>query len=249
MAKVITVACHKGGVGKTTTAVSVGGILAARGHRVLLVDLDAQKNLTETFGPGPYQATIADAFAKRCPLPVYPVRDNLDIVPAADDMCSIDINYGGLAGKEFILKKLLSPIKRLYDYIIVDSPAQLGTATSNALVAAEGVVIPINSDAYSMGGLNQISELISAVKEYYNYDLETLGVLLTKFNGRRIVDRKVRESLAEGYSGEVFETVIRENAALVQAPLVHMDIQTYDPESRGAKDYNEFCDELLRKIN
>lgn len=241
-------ACHKGGVGKTTTAASVGGILASRGFKVLLVDLDAQKNLTDTFSGEAFPETMANAFSGRKSLPVYPIRENLFLAPSSDDMCSIDINYGSVAGKEFILKKLLAPVKRNYDYVIIDSPAQLGTATANALVAADEVVIPINSDAYSMGGLNQICDLIDAVKEYYNPDLDVLGILLTKFNGRRIFDRKVKEALAAGYADKIFGTVIRESAAIVQAPLCRMDVQAYDPASRGAEDYNAFCDEILRRI-
>lgn len=249
MTKVITMACHKGGVGKTTTAASVGGILASRGLRVLLVDLDAQKNLTETFSDRTYERTIATAISERKDIPIYPIRENLDIVPSSDSMCLIDLNFGGVIGKEFILKKLLAPVKRRYDFVIVDSPAQLGTATANALTAADDVIIPINSDAYSMGGLNQIWDLFSGIKEDFNPDLEVLGILLTKFNGRRIVDRKVKEALMAGYSDLIFDTVIRESAAIVQAPLCRMDVQAYDPNSRGAEDYNSFCDEVLRRIN
>lgn len=249
MTKVITMACHKGGVGKTTTAASIGGILASRGKRVLLVDLDAQKNLTETFSAEQYPKTVANAFVDRRDLPVYAIRDNLDIVPASDDMCSVDKHFGSDVGANYILRELLEPVRRNYDFIIIDSPAQLGTATANALVAADHVIIPINSDAYSMGGFNQINDLIASVKKYCNPKLRILGILLTRFNGRRRVDRLVKEGLLVSYAKYVFDTVIRESAAIVQAPLCRMDVQTYDPSSRGSEDYNAFCDELLRKLS
>lgn len=248
MARIITVACHKGGVGKTTTAASLGAIFAARGRKVLLVDVDAQKNLTETFLEGPFENTVAEAFARRCALPAYKVRKNLDLVPSSDDVCSIDVNYGSVAGKEFILRELLDGVQGRYDLIIIDSPAQLGTVTANALVAADRVLIPVNGDAYSIGGLRQITDLIGAVHRYYNPRLEVMGIVLTKYNGRRIVDRKVKEALDASFNDKLFNTVIRENASIVQAPLCHTDIVSYDPSSNGAKDYKSLCDEISLRI-
>ena len=249
MGKVITLVCHKGGVGKTTTAASMGGILASRKKRVLLIDIDAQKNLTDTFCQERYDNTIATAFAYRKELPVYPIRERLDIVPSSDDMCYLDISRGNDVRKNFILRELIAAVRDRYDYIIIDSPAQLDTPTANALVAADGVVIPINGDAYSMGGLNQTMELINAVRGYYNPAISILGVLMTKYNGRRIVDRKVRDALDGTFPGLRFEATIRESAALVQAPLVRQDILTYDPAGRGTEDYKAFCTELVKRIN
>lgn len=249
MAVTIAMVCHKGGVGKTTTAASLGGILSARKKKVLLVDIDAQKNLTETFCEGPFQDTIATAFVKREQLPIYTIRKNLDIVPSSDDMCYLDISRGNDVKKNFVLRELFAPVRDRYDYIIIDSPAQLDTLTANALVAADCVIIPINGDAYSVGGLNQTMELVGAVRSYYNPGIATLGVLITKYNGRRIVDRKVRDALDESLPGMRFETTIRESAALVQAPLCRKDIISYDPRSRGAEDYNAFCTEMIKRFN
>lgn len=245
---ILAMVCHKGGVGKTTTAASLGGVLSSRGKRVLLVDLDAQKNLTETFSGETFPETVATAFVRRGGLPVYPIRKGLDIVPSSDDMCMLDMNFSGVVGKEFILKELLEETGQKYDYVVIDSPAQLGTATANALVAADGVVIPVNGDAYSMGGLNQIGELITAVKKHFNPGMEVLGILMTKFNARRIVDRKVREALDATSPGLRFDAAIRESAAIVQAPLCHMDITVYEPNGRAAEDYARFCRELEKRI-
>lgn len=251
MGKIIAIACHKGGVGKTTTAAALGGILAAKRRRVLLVDLDAQKNLSTTFLEEPYERTTAEAFAQRRDLPEVPVRKNLFLAPASDDLCNLDAALGGAKaslGKERILADLVADIRDRYDFIIVDSPAQLGLATANALVAADMVLIPINADAYSMGGLGQIMELVSSAKAYYNSGLDVLGVFLTRYNGRRIVDRKVRCSLAEEYGDLALKTAIRENSAIVQAPLCRMDITAYEADSNGAKDYAALCDEILTII-
>ena len=248
MSKIIAVSCHKGGVGKTTTVASLGGILAAKGKKVLLVDLDAQKNLSGTFLEEPYARTMAEAISQRRDIPEIQVRKNLFLAPASDDLCTMDTALGTRAGKEYILSELLEPVKDKYDYILVDSPAQLGTATANALVAADYVLIPVNADAYSMGGLGQISELVEAVKKYYNRGLRVLGIFLTRYNGRRIVDRKVREIVASEYGGLALESFIRENSAIVQAPLCRMDIITYDPNSNGAKDYDALCNEIIKII-
>ncbi len=246
MAKTIAVSCHKGGVGKTTTVASLGGILAARGKRTLLIDLDAQKNLSNTFLEGPYSRTVAEAFSQRRDIPEIQVRKNLYLAPASDDLCTMDTTLGGKPGKEFILSELLEPVKGKYDFILIDSPAQLGTATANALVAADHVLVPVNADAYSMGGLGQISELVDAVRRYYNRSLDVLGIFLTRYNGRRIVDRKVREIVSAEYGDLALATFIRENSAIVQAPLCRMDIISYDPSSNGAKDYKSLCEEILK---
>lgn len=250
MTQIIAIACHKGGVGKTTTAASLGGILAAKGRKVLLVDLDAQKNLSCTFAEEPYARTMAEAVVQRRDIPQMPIRKNLFLAPASDDLCTLDATLGAKpgTGKEYILSELLEPVRTRYDFILIDSPAQLGMATANALTAADFVLVPINADAYSMGGLGQLMELVEGVKKYNNRSLDLAGIFLTRYNGRRIVDRKVKESVVAEYGAFALETAIRENSALVQAPLLRMDITSYDPASNGAKDYAALCDELTKRF-
>ena len=255
MAITISIVGHKGGVGKTTTAVSLGGILSGMfGKRVLLVDMDAQKNLSETFlNLEGVDGDVFDIFSvldtKKMPgLPIVNIRENLDIIPASDRTCSLDMTYGTKPGREFPLKKAIAEVDGKYDFVIVDSPAQIGTATSNALTAADYVIIPMSCDAYSMGGLNQIMDLVDGIREFLNPDIKVAGILKTKFMKRRVADSLVDEQLKSAYGDSVFGTSIRECAALVQAPLAKMDIMTFDPKSNGAVDYVAFTEELLGRI-
>jgi len=248
-AKILTVACHKGGVGKTTTAASLAGILNARGESVLVVDMDAQKNLTETFTEGGFERTVFDAFVEKKDLPVYPVRMGLDLAPAEDRMCNLDALCGGRVGAEHILMRLLKPLRENYSWIIIDSPAQVCTATVNALVAADEVIIPISCDAYSLGGLKQITDLIEPVRENYNEGLSVSGILITRFRPSRRADKKVSAALREVFGDQVFRNVISETTSLVQASLARTDIYSYNPQSVGALDYGAVLDELLERVS
>lgn len=256
MAKVLSIFEHKGGVGKTTTAASLGGILASKfGKRVLLVDIDAQKNLTQTFiEEDSYDRSVYDLFSiletRRLPdsLPVVHIRENLDIIPASDKVCTLDKTYGSLPGWEYPLKKSISAVKDQYDWVILDSPAQIGIATTNALTAADFVVIPIVCDGYSMTGLKQTLDLIEGVQFVTNPDLKIIGYLKTKFQKRRVADSIVDAQLRQDLGDAVFETSIRECQALVQAAMAKMDILSFDGKSNAAADYLSFTRELLNRV-
>ena len=250
-AKIIACACHKGGVGKTTTAASVGGILSEK-QRVLLVDLDPQMNLTVTFTDGESGKSVFKSFSdfkarRKGELPVINIRKNLDLVPSSLEMCTVDADFASVPGRDVILKKLLESKLDKYDWILIDLPAQLGAITVNALVAADGVIIPMSCDAYSADGLQQIANFVDLVKDV-NEKLRIIGILVTRYNGRRVVDRMVAEKLREEWGGLVFESVIRENAAISKAPLLKMDIATYDHKSIGAQDYASLCKEVKKRI-
>lgn len=249
-AKIIACACHKGGVGKTTTTASVGGILSEK-SRVLLVDLDPQMNLTVTFTDGESGESVFNAFAdfksrRNGKLPIVKVRKNLDLVPSSLEMCTVDADFASVPGRDIILKKLLEPFLGDYDWILIDLPAQLGAITVNALVAADGVIIPMSCDAYSADGLQQIANFVELVGDV-NDRLRVIGILITRYNRRRVVDRMVAEKLREEWGDLVFDAVIRENAAISKAPLVKMDIATYDHNSLGALDYSALCKEIKKR--
>lgn len=255
MAKVLSIFEHKGGVGKTTTAASLGGILATQfGRRVLLIDIDAQKNLTQTFiDESSVGGNVFDLFSiletRRLPkeLPIVNVRENLDIIPASDKVCTLDKTYGAYPGWEYPLKKSISLVSDRYDWVIIDSPAQIGIATTNALTAADYVVIPIVCDGYSLSGLKQTIELVEGVQFVTNPSLKIIGYLKTKFQKRRVADSIVDEQLRKDLGDQVFEASIRECQALVQAALAKMDILTYDAKSNAATDYIAFTEELLKR--
>ena len=250
---VIALACHKGGVGKTTTAASLGGVLAARGERVLLVDLDPQMNLTTTFTDGFFERTVYDAFTgfkrnRRADLPVYPVRDNLDIVPSQLDMSLVDTDFASFPLRELMLRKMLEPLKGNYDWVFIDCPAELKTLTTNAFVAADSVLIPLTCDAYAVDGLNQVMGLVELVQEGLNPPLRIIGIAVTKFRSRRVTDQVVAEELEKHYGKCLFNTRIRESAAIARAPLEKKDIYVYDRSSAGAVDYAALADEIVKSL-
>lgn len=266
MPKIIAIACHKGGVGKTTTVSSLGGLLSLRGGcRTLLVDLDPQRNLTTTFTDGEFDRTIFDVFFeyvnpvqkpdKRAgrhraipELPIYEIGEGLDLVPSSVKMFSIDVVTAGEYDRGNILKKALSSVKNNYDYIIIDCPAQLGTGTGNALIAADYVLIPMSCDAYSAEGLNQIDDFVTEI-DSLNPQLDILGIVVTRFRKNRRVDSSILEALKEAWGEKVFNTIIMQSEELLQAPLMKKDIAHYKIKSRGAQDYNSLLSEIEERTS
>lgn len=248
MAKVISVSCIKGGVGKTTTVVSLGGIIASEGKKVLLVDMDPQCNLTNTFTEGNFDDTIYEAFRRRRNIPVVNVRPCLDIVPSCMDACGIESEFLTRPDIQFTLKNLLAPVRDSYDWILIDSPAQLGIALGNSLVASDHVLIPVSGDKYSFQGLKQATEYVDMARNL-NPSLDVLGIFLTKYRDNRKVDRIARQTVAESdFADRLMTTFIRENAAIVQAPLHMTDVWTYKQDSNGAQDYFALYKEIQKVI-
>lgn len=252
MGKVITIANHKGGVGKTTTTASLGVSLTMKGKRVLLVDLDAQCNLTSLFTPqgAKYERTIFEALVGNSVLPIIHITDNtkLDLVPSSLDLVGIEKALTLLVGdnvKELtLLRTLLEPIRGDYDYILIDCPPSLGILTKNALIASNGVVITLTAESLPTMGMQSLMDGIDHVRRGLNKELRLYGILLTRYN-RRKLNRLVEESLRENYGDYVFKTRIRENVDLMEAPLYRKNIFAYSPDSLGAEDYTALTDEIL----
>lgn len=249
--RIICIASHKGGVGKTTSAATLGSLLASAGERTLLVDLDAQRNLTSTFigAKDKPENTLYEAFCGHCPLPVINVRENLDIVPSSLDMGALDTVIAAKIQREGILRKLIEPVAGGYDWILLDCPSQMGMVTVNAFTAANSLIVPVSCDAYAAEGLMQLLDMAGIVRSGLNPSLVLDGIIITRFHTRRTLDRMVEKDLRERFQDQVFSTRIRENATIVQAPVMCLDIISYDPRCNGALDYAALLEEMKKRLD
>lgn len=244
MKRIISVVNHKGGVGKTTTVVSLGSALANLGRRVLLVDLDPQGNLSDSLSVPRSGRTLYEALREGKGLPVVEVRDRLSVCPSSMDLVSMDLELSGVSRREYRLSRLLSPLE--YDYILLDCPPSLGLLTINALTASTEVFVPLTPEALPAKGLGNLLEIIRRTKEGLNPDLRLGGIIITRYN-RRKINRIVEESLRENFGDLVFRTKIRENVDISEAPLQGTDILSYSPRSIGAEDYRSLALEVDSK--
>ena len=238
----IAIGNQKGGVGKTTSTACIGAALALQGRRVLLIDLDAQQNLTFTLTQNEDPETsIYDTLVKDQPMPIIPIRENLDLVPASLDLARAEIDMATMMAREGILKSYLDEQKEKYDYILMDCSPSLGIVTTNALVAADKLYIPLTAEALPLKGLAMLD-----VKRRVNPTLELGGVFFTRFNNRKL-NKEVISMVEKRYGEKVFQTKIRENIAIAEMPLSGQTIFEYDPKSNGAADYRTLTDEIISR--
>jgi chromosome partitioning protein len=252
VARNIAIVNQKGGVGKTTTAANLGAALAHRGQRVLLIDLDAQANLSAHFGFSPddspdsptmYEVLRNDRDIKEA---VLNVSERLSLVPASLLLSAADLELGGVIGRELLLRQALRSVQDHYDFIIIDCPPSLGLLSLNGLVAAKRVIVPVQSEFLALHGVRQLLDTIDRVRSAYNPSLAIEGVLLCLHDSRRRLARSVAETVREYFGDLVFETVIRTNVALAEAPAQGTAIFDYDAKSSGAEDYGRFAEEVLK---
>lgn len=245
MTQIITVANHKGGVGKTATTQNLGAGLALKGFRVLLIDLDAQANLSLSFGLINPEKTIYEALRGEIELPIYRIKDNLDIVPSCLDLSAIEVELLAEAGRDYFLRNLINKIKSNYDYILIDCPPSIGVLTINSLATSNKVLIPMVAHFLAVQGIQKLFNVMNLVKERLNPDLALLGVLVTKFDGRTVLQRDIKEAIENEESNKAFKTAIRENTTIAEATYKGVDVFEYDPSSNGAIDYSKFITEVL----
>ena len=247
MGKIIAIANHKGGVGKTTSVASIGAVLSRKGYRTLLVDLDAQANLTGSLSDtDEQQRTIYEALREREGLPVVEVSERLSIVPSSLDLAGIELELSSSMSREFALKDVLEPVAGEYDYILLDCPPSLGLLTVNAFVASDEIIIPLTAEALPVQGLTMIGKIIGMVQKRLNTSLRLSGILFTRWEGRKL-NKLVEEAVRGKYGDIVYNSRVRTNIALAEAPLSKLDILSYNDKSNGAQDYIEVADELLRR--
>lgn len=239
---IITLSNHKGGVGKTTSAVNLGAGLALKGKSVLLVDSDPQANLTQSLGVEPEQS-LYEVLKGATPKP-QAVGDRLDILPASLDLAGAEIELTSEPGRELIVKEILSRLT--YDYILIDAPPSLGLLTVNALVASQKVLIPIQAQYLAIQGLAKLLEVISKIQSRLNRSLEVGGVFLTQYDARKVLNRDIADTIERHLPDKLLTTRIRDNVALAEAPVHGVDIFRYQPKSYGAQDYTNLTEEILK---
>lgn len=250
MGKIIAIVNQKGGVGKTTTSVNLSAYLAHLGKRVLLVDIDPQANATSGIGLDhrTLEAGIYEALVGNKPLFEVikrTVQKGLHIAPATISLAGAGVEMVSLDNREFRLSNILEEVKKDFDYIIIDGPPSLGLLTVNSLVAADEILIPIQSEYYALEGLSQLLETISLVQNNLKPGLGIMGAVITMFDRRNKLSESVMGELYQYFPNRIFRSVIPRSVRLAEAPSYGRSILHYDPKSKGGKAYEGLAREIL----
>lgn len=245
MTRIIAIANHKGGVGKTTSAASIGACLAGKGFKTMLIDLDGQANLTSYFLPEEDRQSIFDSLVNNSPLPIYNIKENLDLVPSSLEMAGAEVSMTNIVAREQLLNIALRPVKSNYDYILIDCPPSLGIVTTNAFLAATEVMVPMTPELLPLKGMSMLDSFIESLRRV-KPELKINGVFITRFNNRKL-NKVVEAALKDRYADITYQTKIRENIAVAESAGSGSSIFEYDIESNGAKDYTALTEEIIAK--
>ena len=250
MGRIIAIANQKGGVGKTTTSINLSSCIAAKGKKVLVVDIDPQGNTTSGYGIEKndldntiYELMLGDCSIEDCI--IKDVIENISILPSNVNLAAAEIELIGVDKKEFILKNEIDWVKDRYDYIIIDCPPSLSLLTVNAMTTADSVLVPIQCEYYALEGLSQLIHTVNLVKERLNPNLEMEGVVFTMYDSRTNLSAQVVENVKSHLNQKVYRTVIPRNIRLAEAPSYGQPINIYDPKSAGAESYLALAEEVI----
>jgi chromosome partitioning protein len=246
-ARVLALANQKGGVAKTTTTLNLGVALHAQGARVLAIDLDPQSNLSmsqgidiESLQRGMYHVLTGSASLAE----IIEARE-IDIAPAGIELAGAELALSAAIGRERALERALRPLREAYDYVLLDTPPSLGLLTINAMVAAQGVIVPVQCEYLSLRGLAQLRETLSQVRENLNPDVDIVGILPTMYDGRTIHGREAVDLLEQSFGDRVYRTRIGKTIRFAEAPVVGRSILSYDPSGQAARWYRQLAREVL----
>lgn len=247
--QIIALTNQKGGVGKTTCAINIGAGLNKLKQHVLLIDLDPQAHLTYSLGIPAHELknTVYELLRGTISLKETIIeRNGLSLVPSSLNLSGAEIEFSGLAGREFLLKETIEGFKN-FDYIFIDCPPSLSLLTLNALTTAQEVYIPLQTEFLALQGMTKLLEMIKIVKKRLNKDLEVTGIIATRFDSRKNLNREVVEKIKEYFGNKLFNTLIRDNISLAEAPSFGKSIFEYKSNSFGAKDYLSLCKEIIKR--
>jgi chromosome partitioning protein len=245
--RVIALANQKGGVAKTTTTLNLGVAFREQGHRVLIIDLDPQGNLTMSQGMNPdaIERSMFDVLVHRIPISDVIERREVDIAVASIDLAGAELALSSMIGRERALDKALVEVRELYDFILIDTPPSLGLLTINAFVAATGVIVPVQCEYLSLRGLVQLENTLAMVRENLNPHVGVEGILATMYDGRTLHAREAIEILEENFGELVYRTRIRKTIRYAEAPVKGSSVLKYDPTGPAAEAYRELAKEVL----
>ena len=248
MTKVISIINHKGGVGKTTTAVNLSKALALQGKKTLMIDIDPQGNLSQTYGFDNPKKQLINALVDGEKLPIESIEENLYLSPSGIDLIeaetALSTSISGIAK----LKRSIASVKESFDYILIDCPPSLNLLSQNAVVASDSVIVAVEPTKYASSGLDRMFELIKDAQKDINENLHIEGILFTMVDNRLAIHKHIQKQLSEVFNDlKFFETTIRRNVALQESSFELMNIFEYSSKSNGALDYMDLAKEIIKK--